>query len=91
MTSGEKTLRGPLTLYTTKLCGDCRVAKTTLDRAGVEYQEIDIDDDACAAETVLAINGGYRSVPTIVLPDGRVLVEPSRVALLAALGLVAGI
>jgi mycoredoxin len=90
MSSGEQTL-GPLTLYTTKWCGDCKVAKATLDRAGIEYQEIDIDDDACAAETVLAINGGYHSVPTIVLPDGRVLVEPSRVALLTALGLSADI
>jgi mycoredoxin len=88
MTSGEQGF-GPLTLYTTKRCGDCKVAKATLDRAGVEYQEIDIDDDASAAETVLAINGGYRSVPTVVLPDGRVLVEPSRATLLTALGLAA--
>ena len=80
---------GPLTVYTTKRCGDCHVAKATLDRAGVEYQEIDIDNNASAAETVLAINGGYRSVPTIVLPDGQVLVEPSRMALLTALGLAA--
>jgi mycoredoxin len=57
----------------------------------VDYHEIDIDNDASAAETVLAINGGYRSVPTIVLQDGRVLVEPSRAQLLRALGLAAGI
>lgn len=90
MTYGEEIL-GPVTVYTTARCGDCKVAKATLDRAGVEYQEIDIDEDARAAEVVLAINGGYRSVPTIVLPDGRVLVEPSRVALLTALGLAPGI
>jgi mycoredoxin len=90
MTSGEQIL-GPLTLYTTRRCGDCKVAKATLDRAGVEYREIDIDDDAGAAETVLAINGGYQSVPTIVLPNGQVLVEPTRAALLTALGLAADI
>ncbi|GAC1513115.1 MAG: hypothetical protein NVS1B3_17360 [Candidatus Dormibacteraceae bacterium] len=66
------------------------MAKTVLDRAGVEFDEIDIDDDPAAAATVLAINGGYRSVPTILLPDGRVLVEPSRQALLSALGLAQG-
>ena len=74
-------------MYTTTRCGDCRIAKATLDRAGVEYDEIDIDHDASAAAKVVAINGGYRSVPTILLPDGRVLVEPSRQALLSALGL----
>ena len=39
--------------------------------------------------TVLEVNGGYRTVPTILFPDGRVLVEPSRRELLAALGLAA--
>ena len=77
-------------MYTTTWCGDCRMAKSTLDRAGIDYQEIDIDDDPSAAETVLAINGGYRSVPTILLPDGRVLVEPSRQALLSAIGVEDG-
>lgn len=90
MTSGEQ-IPGPLTLYTTRRCADCTAAKATLDRVRVEYHEIDIDNDASAAETVLAINGGYRSVPTIVLPDHRVLVEPSRAQLLTALGLAAGI
>jgi mycoredoxin len=63
------------------------MAKAVLDRAGIDFEEIDIDRNADAAATVLAINGGYRTVPTILLPDGRVLVEPSRRDLLAALGL----
>jgi mycoredoxin len=66
------------------------MAKAVLDRAGVEYEEVDIDKDASAAATVVAINGGYRSVPTILLPDGQVLVEPSRRTLLSALGLEPG-
>jgi mycoredoxin len=76
-----------LTVYTTTRCGDCTMAKAVLDRAGIDFEEIDIDRDADAAATVLAVNGGYRTVPTIMLPDGRVLVEPSRRDLLAALGL----
>jgi mycoredoxin len=76
-----------LKIYTTRWCGDCRMAKAVLDQAGVDYDEFDIDRDPAAVATVLAINGGYHSVPTIVLPDGRVLVEPSRRQLLAALGL----
>ena len=61
--------------------------KAVLDRLGVVYVEIDIDEDPGAAATVLAINGGYRTVPTVVMPDGRVLVEPSRQTLISALGL----
>ena len=78
-----------LKIYTTPSCSDCRMAKAVLDRAGVGYEEIDIDHDPEAVATVLAINGGYTSVPTIVLPDGRVLVEPTRHQLLEALGLEA--
>jgi mycoredoxin len=76
-----------LKVYTTTWCGHCRMAKAVLDQAGVEYEDIDIDHDPAEAATVVAINGGYRTVPTILFPDGRVLVEPSRRQLLAALGL----
>jgi mycoredoxin len=78
-----------LKIYTTPSCGDCRMTKAVLDRAGVGYEEIDIDHNPEAVATVLAINGVYTTVPTIVLPDGRVLVEPSRHQLLEALGLEA--
>jgi len=74
-------------IYTTPWCGDCRMAKAVLDRAGVGYEEINIDHDPEAVATVLAINGGYTTVPTIVMPDGRVLVEPSRQQLLETVGL----
>lgn len=75
-----------LQIYTTTWCGHCRMAKAILDRAGIDYQEVDIDHDPAAVATVLAINGGYRTVPTILFPDGLVLVEPSRPQLIAALG-----
>ena len=73
-------------MYTATSCGDCRLAKAVLDRAGVDYEQIDIDRDPAAVDIVLAINGGYRTVPTIIFPNGRVLVEPSRGELLSALG-----
>jgi mycoredoxin len=76
-----------LKIYTTTSCGDCRMAKTVLDRAGVDYEEVNIDRDPEAAATVLALNGGYTTVPTILLPSGQVLVEPGRRQLLEALDL----
>jgi mycoredoxin len=74
-----------ITVYGTRSCGDCHVATAVLDAEGASYRWIDLDRDPAAAEAVIAINGGYRSVPTILFPDGRVLVEPSRRELSAAL------
>jgi mycoredoxin len=76
----------PLTVYATRLCGDCHMAKSVLDEAQVPYRWLDIDSEPGAAERVIEMNGGYRTVPTIIFPDGRVLVEPSRRELLKALG-----
>ncbi len=74
-----------ITVYATSGCADCMLAKFVLDSQGANYEWVDIDKQPSAAETVLELNGGYRIVPTIVFPDGRVLVEPSRRQLEAAL------
>ncbi len=70
-----------IVMYSTAWCGDCRRAKRVFGARGVEYTEINIDDDRAAAQEVLRLNGGMRSVPTILFPDGSVLVEPSMSAL----------
>lgn len=67
-----------IVVYATSWCGDCRLAKTVLEEQGARYTLIDIDREPSAAETVLKLNGGYRTVPTVIFPDGRILVEPSR-------------
>jgi mycoredoxin len=66
-----------ITVYATSWCGDCHRAKRVLDRLGARYRWIDVDQDLEAAAEVIRINGGYRSVPTIVFPDGSILVEPT--------------
>jgi mycoredoxin len=48
-----------------------------LDEHRADYTWIDISEDPEAADLVTHLNGGYRSVPTIIFPDGSVLVEPS--------------
>jgi len=68
----------PITVYGTTWCSDCRLAKAVLNQHGISYAWIDIDGDPAAVEKVLRLNRGHRTVPTILFPDGRVLIEPSR-------------
>lgn len=68
-------------VYSTPWCSDCRRAKRFMDLRGVAYDEVDIERNPEAVDFVEKINRGYRSVPTIVFPDGSILVEPSNAAL----------
>jgi mycoredoxin len=67
--------------FSTRWCPDCFRAKRILDQRKVAYKYIDINTDADGCAQVEKINKGNRSVPTIVFPDGDVLVEPSNTAL----------
>jgi mycoredoxin len=72
-------------MYTTSWCGFCRNLKSQLARSGVEVTEIDIERDQTAAEYVMSVNGGNQTVPTVVLPDGTALVNPSAAQIRARL------
>ncbi|GHF55028.1 mycoredoxin [Deinococcus metalli] len=56
-------------MYTTTWCGDCQAAKRALTSRGIPYEEINIEQDDQAAEYVMSVNGGRRSVPTLVAGD----------------------
>jgi glutaredoxin-like protein len=71
-----------ITVYGTSWCPDCHLARSVLDGQGTAYRWVDIDEHPEAVEVVLSLNGGLRRVPTIVFPDGQILVEPSRPRLL---------
>ena len=70
-------MSGQLIMYTTPWCGFCRNLKKQLARDGIEMTEVDIEQDLAAAEFVMSVNGGNQTVPTVVLPDGTTLVNPS--------------
>lgn len=53
-------------MYTTSWCPDCHAAKRALTSKGLEFEEINIEQDEQAAEFVMNVNGGRRSVPTLV-------------------------
>lgn len=72
-------------MYGTTWCPDCTRAKRVLERHNVPYTWINIEEDAAARTRVQEINGGYMSVPTILFPDGSVLVEPGNSELEAKL------
>ena len=67
----------PITMYSTPWCGYCTRLKRQLDRAGIPYRDVDIEADEAAAEVVMAVNGGNQTVPTVVLPDGTALTNPT--------------
>lgn len=74
-------------MYGTVWCGDTRRARRFLDANNIQYKWIDIDVDMQARKYVETVNRGYRSVPTIIFPDGSILVEPSNSQLAEKLGI----
>ena len=66
-----------LTMYTTDWCGYCVRLKDGLERAGIGFDEVNIERQPDAAELVMAVNGGNRTVPTLVFPDGSALTNPT--------------
>jgi mycoredoxin len=66
-----------LTMYSTTWCGYCMRLKRMLDREGIAYAEVNIEQDEAAADYVMSVNGGNRTVPTVVFPDGTALTNPS--------------
>jgi mycoredoxin len=68
-------------VYSTTWCGDCRRSKRTLEKHGVAFEEINIENDPAAVKFVMEVNRGKRSVPTIVFPDDSTLTEPNNTEL----------
>jgi mycoredoxin len=68
---------GTVTMYSTVWCGYCRRLKAQMDREGIAYQVVDIEDHPDAADLVMSVNGGHQTVPTLVFDDGSALTNPS--------------
>ena len=74
-------------VYSTVWCPDCKRAKQFFGEQRVAYTNIDIEQDEKAMAFVEKINEGMRIVPTIIFPDGEILVEPSNADLAKKLDL----
>jgi mycoredoxin len=66
-----------LTIYSTSWCGYCHRLMKQLDREGIGYATVDIEQVPEAADYVMSVNGGNQTVPTVVFPDGAALTNPS--------------
>ncbi|MDW5330397.1 mycoredoxin [Plantactinospora sp. KLBMP9567] len=79
-----------LTMYSTSWCGYCHRLKSQLDREGIGYTVVDIEQDLAAAEFVMSVNGGNQTVPTVRFDDGSALTNPSIVDVKKHLAALAG-
>ena len=65
------------TMYTTPWCGYCHRLKGQLDREGIQFEIVDIEQTPDAAEIVESANNGNQTVPTLVYTDGTAHTNPS--------------
>jgi mycoredoxin len=66
-----------ITVYSRPWCGSVMRAKRWLDQRNIPYTEVDITRDPAAARSVEELNGGFQSVPTILVDGIHVATEPS--------------
>ncbi len=65
------------TMYSTPWCGYCHRLKGQLDREGIRFDVVDIEQNPDAAFVVEQANGGNQTVPTLVFADGSAQTNPS--------------
>ena len=76
-----------IVIYSTVWCPDCKRAKRFFGEQRISYVNVDIEQDVEAMAFVEKVNNGKRVIPTIVFPDGSILVEPSNAQLAEKFGL----
>jgi mycoredoxin len=79
-----------ITMYTTPWCGYCHRLKSQLDREGIDYQMVDIEQVPEAAALVESVNHGNQTVPTLVFSDGSSQTNPSLAQVKEKLAALAG-
>ncbi len=65
------------TMYSTPWCGYCHRLKSQLDREGIPFEIVDIEQVPEAAFIVEQANNGNQTVPTLVYSDGTAMTNPS--------------
>jgi mycoredoxin len=77
MSTTSDTTTQTFTMYSTPWCGYCHRLRSQLDREGVTYEVVDIEQHPEAADIVEQVNHGNQTVPTLVYSDGSAQTNPS--------------
>ena len=72
-------------MYSRPLCGDCIRSKNFLENNQIPFQEINILEKASSIEEMKKINKGRESVPTIIINNNTVIIEPTDYDLMKAI------
>jgi mycoredoxin len=65
-----------VTMYSTTWCGYCMRLKSQMQREGIAFEVVDIEQHPEAAQLVERVNGGNQTVPTLVYADGTAQTNP---------------
>ena len=74
-------------IYSTSWCPDCKRAKKFFADHRIPYINVDIEDNLDGMTYVESVNDGKKIIPTILFPDGSLLVEPSHAELAEKFGI----
>ena len=68
-------------MFSTSWCGYCKRLKRQLNESGINFREINIEEEIQYASFVELVNGGNQVVPTLLFADGSSLTNPSVIAI----------
>ena len=55
----------PVVIYTKSVCGSCARAKALLEAKGVEFEEIDVEEDPAHQAQMIRLTGGRATLPQV--------------------------
>jgi len=61
-----------ITIYTTRTCSYCNMAKSLLTKKGLSYEEVDVSGDPAERQRMMARANGRHSVPQIFIGETHV-------------------
>lgn len=73
-------------MFTTSWCSYCKNLKRQMDKAGIAYREVNIEETPGTAEIVESVNNGNQTVPTLLFSDGTAATNPSLADVKARIG-----
>jgi mycoredoxin len=77
MEQGSEKENGTVIIYGHRYCSQAKLLRNTLDQQQIDYEWRDIREaDPIYQEELRDLANGNLSVPTVVLPNGMVLIEP---------------